>query len=54
MNQTSKKICNLVRDMNSPKTIASYSIDAGFHVFVFTLNENRDLVIKKIEEKVGS
>lgn len=53
MNQTSKKICNLVRDLNTPKTIAAYSIDAGFHVFVFTLKENRSKVLSRINDDVG-
>ena len=39
MNNTSKLIVNIVRDLNAenPHNVAAYSIDAGFHVFVFTL-----------------
>ncbi len=42
MNNTSKLIANTVRDINTEnqKNICAYSIDAGFHVFVFTLREN--------------
>ena len=41
MNQTSKNIVNFVRDINAAqadkKHILAYSIDAGFHVFLFCL-----------------
>lgn len=42
MNNTSKLIANTVRDINTEnqQNICAYSIDAGFHVFVFTLREN--------------
>lgn len=53
MNQTSKKICSVVRNLNTPKTIAAYSIDAGFHVFVFTLKENKQKVLLKLNHDVG-
>ena len=46
MNQTSKHIANTIRDLNSQgkQNLAAYSCDAGFHVFVFTIAENLDLV----------
>ena len=53
MNQTSKKICGVVRDLNTHKTIAAYSIDAGFHVFVFTLKVNAEIVKQKLKMDVG-
>ena len=54
MNSTSKNIVNLVRDMNresilsSGQKIAAYSIDAGFHVFVFCLNKDKAEVKARI------
>ena len=50
MNETSKNIVNCVRDLNRQSTlkgdgnIAAYSIDAGFHVFVFTLKDSLEQV----------
>ena len=46
MNQSSKHIANLVRDLNAAQddNIAAYSIDAGFHVQVFTLKVNAEKV----------
>ena len=41
MNQTSRNLVNLVRDINAgqadKRNIVAYSIDAGFHVFLFTM-----------------
>lgn len=54
MNSSSKNIVNLVRDLNreslaeTGQFIASYSIDAGFHVFVFCLNKDRQFVKERI------
>ena len=50
MNQTSKQICNTVKDLNKKDVIAAYSIDAGFHVFVFTLVDNCDRVKMALSE----
>lgn len=52
MNQYSKHIVNLVRDVNSKQTdpLAAYSIDAGFHVMVFTMKENVEKVKSAILE----
>ena len=48
MNQTSQNIINLVRDINGEqednKNIAAYSVDAGFHVFLFCLQENEEAI----------
>lgn len=44
MNTTSKNIANKVKALNSQKTIAAYSCDAGFHVFVFVERTNVDVV----------
>jgi mevalonate pyrophosphate decarboxylase len=37
MNTTSKNIVNRIKDINAKvgRPVAAYSIDAGFHVFVF-------------------
>ena len=54
MNSSSKNIVNLVRDLNREsinscgQNIASYSIDAGFHVFVFCLNKDKTRVKERI------
>ena len=50
MNQSSNHICNLVRDLNAAQedNIAAYSIDAGFHVQVFTMKENAQKVKQAI------
>ena len=46
---------NTVRDLNANSVkegagnITAYSIDAGFHVFVFTLKQNVQLVKSAIE-----
>lgn len=55
MNNTSKAIVNTVRDLNEEykQNIAAYSIDAGFHVFIFTLSENKELVKSRIESSTG-
>lgn len=55
MNNTSKQIVNTVRDLNAenPHNVAAYSIDAGFHVFVFTLRQHVELVKSRIEKNVG-
>ena len=43
----------MVRDLNSAQTdkknIVAYSIDAGFHVFLFCMQENVQLIKDKIE-----
>ena len=51
MNQSSNHICNLVRDLNAAQedNIAAYSIDAGFHVQVFTMKENAQKVKQAIQ-----
>ena len=50
MNSASRLVVNTVRDINQAEgtNIACYSIDAGFHVFVFTLKQNQDKVKSKI------
>lgn len=52
MNSTSKNIVNLVRDINAgqadQKNIVAYSIDAGFHVFLFCLKQHCQTVKEKI------
>ena len=55
MNSASKTICNIVRDLNTAagQNIACYSIDAGFHVFVFCLLENLNQVKGKLEADSG-
>lgn len=55
MNNTSKLIVNTVRDINAEhgQNIACYSIDAGFHVFVFTLVKDVDEVKSKIMTCAG-
>ena len=55
MNNTSKLIVNTIRDLNTEyqQNIAAYSIDAGFHVFVFTLKEQNQLVKSRIETIAG-
>jgi mevalonate pyrophosphate decarboxylase len=44
MNTTSKNIANKIRDINqaASQTIAAYSCDAGFHVFVFVMEKDKD------------
>ena len=53
MNQTSKNLVNMVRDINASQddkhNIVAYSIDAGFHVFLFCMQENVQMVKDKIE-----
>lgn len=44
MNTTSKNIASKIKELNSHKTIAAYSCDAGFHVFVFVERTNVDIV----------
>lgn len=55
MNNTSRLIVNCVRDLNAEakENIACYSIDAGFHVFVFTLTKDIEKVKAKIMETVS-
>lgn len=50
MNQTSKNIVNMVRDINAERgeNIAAYSIDAGFHVFLFCLKEHATSLKKRL------
>ena len=52
MNQTSKNIVNMARDINAEqadkKNIVAYSIDAGFHVFLFCMKQQEDLVLERI------
>ena len=42
MNSTSRNIIGRIKELNqsAKETIATYSIDAGFHVFVFTMVQN--------------
>ena len=40
MNETSRLIIKTATAFNSHSTRVAYSIDAGFHVFLFTLKEN--------------
>ena len=57
MNDTSRKIVAFVHELNTLSTsqgrgnIAAYSIDAGFHVFLFTLKENLEEVREGIKAK---
>ncbi len=44
MNETSRMIIKAATSLNSESARVAYSIDAGFHVFLFTLRENVDLV----------
>ena len=49
MNETSRQIikcCTVLNSKGDP--IVAYSIDAGFHVFVFTLKENAELVKSQV------
>lgn len=52
MNQTSKNIVNMARDINSEQgdkgNIVAYSIDAGFHVFLFCLKQNMTAIKKRL------
>ena len=52
MNNTSRLVVNCVRDLNVAEgtNIAAYSIDAGFHVFVFTLAKDVDKVRSYLEQ----
>jgi len=51
MNQTSRHIVNCVRDLNGEqgRNVAAYSIDAGFHVFLFCLKQNADLLKARLQ-----
>ena len=44
MNSTSKNIAAKIKQLNSKETIAAYSCDAGYHVFVFVQSHNSALV----------
>jgi mevalonate pyrophosphate decarboxylase len=52
MNNTSRLIVNCIRDLNTEaeQNIAGYSIDAGFHVFIFSLAKDLSKVKAKIME----
>lgn len=54
MNETSRLIIKAATALNkaSPNTVA-YSIDAGFHVFLFTLKENSQKVLDSVKEIQG-
>ena len=40
-------------ELNKPSMTAAYSIDAGFHVFVFTLKQNEENVLAKLHVLKG-
>ena len=52
MNQTSKNIVNMARDINAEQgnkgNIVAYSIDAGFHVFLFCFKQNLSAIRKRL------
>jgi diphosphomevalonate decarboxylase len=50
MNTTSKNIANRLKDLNhsAARKVAAYSIDAGFHVFVFVQTSDTDLVMQAL------
>ena len=55
MNNASRVIVNSVRDINKQagRNVACYSIDAGFHVFVFVLKEHVEMVKERLVNVVG-
>jgi len=44
MNSTSKNIAAKIKQLNYKETIAAYSCDAGYHVFVFVQRQNQEIV----------
>ena len=48
MNETSRAIIKAVTRVNSSGVKAAYSIDAGFHVFVFTLDTDAQEVLQAV------
>ena len=50
MNQTTKNIVNMIRDVNAEHdtNVAAYSIDAGFHIFIFCLKNNVEMIRGKL------
>ena len=54
-NKYSHKIIKLCTGINSESgtEIVAYSCDAGFHVFVFCLQENKGIVYGKLEEIIN-
>lgn len=53
MNGWSHKICKACRDLNKDGEVVAYSIDAGFHVFLFTMKENVEMVEERIKQDVS-
>jgi diphosphomevalonate decarboxylase len=49
MNSTSKSIALKIQQLNKKRTVAAYSCDAGFHVFVFVLKDDLKMVRDAIE-----
>ena len=50
MNAHTHQIISACTKLNRPQEIVAYSVDAGFHVFLFCLNENVDKVKACVEE----
>ena len=48
MNETSRLIIKACTEVNSKQVRVAYSIDAGFHVFLFTLKENASDVLASV------
>ena len=55
MNSYSHAVCELVTHLNkqSESPYIAYSVDAGFHVFLFTMKENVEKVKQQVEEHDG-
>ena len=52
MNEHTRLIIQLCTKINREaiggQEIVAYSVDAGSHIFVFTLNENKDSIMEKL------
>ena len=53
MNETSRGVIKACTRLNAEKVKAAYSIDAGFHVFVFALEENAQEVLQAVSAVEG-
>ena len=43
------QLCTRInREAEGGQEIVAYSVDAGSHIFVFTLNDNKDYVMQKL------
>lgn len=55
MNETSRLIIKAATTLNqqSKSPIVAYSIDAGFHVFLFTQKKDAEVVLKAVQGLEG-